>query len=99
MCIFIYLYLLLRKEISFWKVWQDWRKEILAITILQNVAYLLVLMAIQWSKVSYVVAFRQVGALFGAGMGIIFLKESHWRTRITGALILTMGLVLIGLAK
>jgi drug/metabolite transporter (DMT)-like permease len=51
------------------------------------------------SKVSYVVAFRQVGALFGAGMGILFLKESHWKTRIAGALILTFGLVLIGMAN
>ena len=37
-----------------------------------NVPHLLVLMAMQWTKASYVVAFRQVGALFGAGMGIIF---------------------------
>jgi len=51
------------------------------------------------SKVSYVVAFRQVGALFGAGMGIVLLKESYWKTRLSGALILTLGPVLIGLAK
>jgi drug/metabolite transporter (DMT)-like permease len=62
-------------------------------------AYLLVLIALQTSKVSYVTAFRQVGALFGAGMGIFFLKESYWKTRLCGALILTLGLVLIGLAK
>lgn len=69
------------------------------IAILQNVAYLLVLIALQMSKVSYVVAFRQVGALFAAVMGILFLKESHWETRLAGALILTLGLVLIGVAK
>jgi uncharacterized membrane protein len=54
---------------------------------------------LQTSKVSYVVAFRQVGALFGAGMGIFLLKESYWKTRITGALILTLGLLMIGFAK
>jgi hypothetical protein len=32
-------------------------------------------------------------------MGILLLKESDWKTRITGALILTIGLVLIGLAR
>jgi uncharacterized membrane protein len=58
-----------------------------------------VLMALQMCKASYAVAFRQVGALFGAGMGIHFLKECYWETRITGAFILTLGLVLIGLAK
>ena len=99
MSVYIGLYLCLRREVSFLKVWREWKKEILMIAILQNVAYLLILMAMQMSKVSYVVAFRQVGALFGAGMGAFFLKESHWKTRMTGALILTAGLVLIGLAK
>ena len=99
MSVYTGLYLLMRKEVSFMQVWQTSKKEIIIITILQNVAFLLVLMAMRMSKVSYVVAFRQMGALFGAGWGIIFLKESHWKTRITGALILTIGLVLIGLSK
>ncbi len=99
MSLYVAIYLFLRKEVSFLRVWKEWKKEILIIAILQNVSYLLVLMAMQMSKVSYVVAFRQVGALFGAGMGIFFLKESSWRTRLSGALILTLGLVLIGLAK
>ncbi len=99
MAIFMGLYLSLKRRGSFLKVWRESRKEILIIAILQNVAYLLVLIAMQMSKVSYVVAFRQVGALFGAGMGIFFLKESSWKTRLSGALILTLGLVLIGLAK
>jgi uncharacterized membrane protein len=99
MTTFTGLYLILRREVSFLKIWKESKREILLIAILQNIAYLLVLMALQMSKVSYVVAFRQVGALFGAGMGIYFLKESYWKNRITGALILTLGLVLIGLAK
>jgi uncharacterized membrane protein len=99
MCVFTGLYLVLSRADSFWKVWRESKKEILTITILQNMAYLLVLMAMQSSKVSYVVAFRQVGAVFGAGMGILLLKESYWKTRITGALILTLGLVLIALAR
>jgi drug/metabolite transporter (DMT)-like permease len=99
MTVFTGLYLILRREASFLKIWKESKKEILIIAILQNIAYLLVLMALQMSKVSYVVAFRQVGALFGAGVGIYFLKESYWKTRITGALILTSGLLLIGLAK
>jgi uncharacterized membrane protein len=99
MATFMGLYLILRREVSFLKIWKESKREILLIAILQNIAYLLVLMALQISKVSYVVAFRQVGALFGAGMGVYFLKESYWKTRIAGALILTLGLLLIGLAK
>jgi len=99
--IFLYigLYLLFRKGDSCWKIWNESRKEIFMIVLLQNASYLLILMAMQMSKVSYVVAFRQVSALFGTGLGILFLKESQWKTRISGALILTLGLILIGLAK
>jgi uncharacterized membrane protein len=93
------LYLLLRRNSSFLSVWRHSKREIFIIAFLQNVAYLLVLMAMQMSKVSYVVAFRQVGALFGAVMGIVLLKEGSWKTRMTGVLILTFGLLLIGLSK
>jgi len=99
MCIFIGLYTWHYKETSLLKVWHDSKKDIVMIAFLQNVGYILVLLALQWSKVSYVISFRQAGVLFGALMGILFLKESHWKTRLTGAIILTLGLVLIGLAK
>jgi uncharacterized membrane protein len=99
MCVYIGLYLLFHNGGSFRNVWQESKKEIFTIVILQNVAYLLALMALQISKVSYLVAFRQVSALFAAGMGVLLLKESQWKNRITGALILTLGLILIGLAK
>ncbi|OGP74453.1 MAG: hypothetical protein A2V86_10345 [Deltaproteobacteria bacterium RBG_16_49_23] len=99
MCIEVGLYALLQKRNILLKVWGQWKKEIFLIALLQNASYLLVLVAMQMSKVSYVVAFRQVSALFGAGLGILYLKETQWKTRITGALILTIGLILVGLAK
>jgi len=99
MCIEVGLYLLFKKKNLLLRVWGQWKKETFLIALLQNASYLLILMAMTTSKVSYVAAFRQVGALFGAGLGIIFLKETQWKTRITGALILTLGLILIGLAK
>jgi hypothetical protein len=40
-----------------------------------------------------------VGALFGAVMGIVLLKEGSWKTRITGVFILMLGLLLVGLSK
>lgn len=98
-CVGITIYHLFQKTEALLRVWKEWKKEILVIALLQNASYLLILMALQMSKVSYVVAFRQAGVLFGAAMGIIFLKESHWKIRITGAIILTIGLLLIGLAK
>ncbi len=99
MCAFTGIFLWLRGEGPLLKDWRESKRDVFLIALLQNAAYTLVLMAMQASKVSYVVAFRQVGALFGAGMGIVLLKESQWKTRITGALILTLGLILLGFAK
>ena len=92
-------FILFRKGGALAKIWQDSKREILVIAALQNLSYFSFMMALQMSKVGYAVAFRQVGALFGAFMGILFLKERHWKTRMAGALILTLGLVLIALAK
>jgi uncharacterized membrane protein len=99
MCTFIGLYIWRYRETSLLKVWHESKKDIIIIAFLQDAGYLLVLLALQWSKVSYVISFRQAGVLFGTLMGILFLKESHWKIRLTGAIILIFGLVLIGLAK
>jgi len=99
MSVAVGIYLFFHQEASILKVWQESKKEIFIIILLQNIGYGCFLMALTMSKVSYVVAFRQVSVLFGAGMGILFLKESQWKARMTGALILTVGLILIGLAK
>jgi drug/metabolite transporter (DMT)-like permease len=99
MCTFIGLYTWRYRETSLLKVWHESKKDIIIIAFLQNAGYILILWALQMSKVSYVISFRQAGVLSGALMGILFLKESHWKTRLTGAMILTLGLVLIGLAK
>ena len=99
MALFVGLYLTRHREDSFRRVWSRSKKEIFTIVFLQNIGYGCFLLALTLSKVSYVVGFRQVSALFGALMGVFFLKESHWQTRVAGALILTAGLVLIALAK
>lgn len=93
------IYLLIHREAPLFRVWKESKKEIFTIVLLQNIGYGCFLMALTMSKVSYVVAFRQVSALFGAGMGILLLKEKQWKPRMAGALILTSGLILIGFAK
>jgi uncharacterized membrane protein len=99
MCGGLGLYHLFRKSDTLSKAWHEGKWDIPVIALLQNASYLLILLALQMSKVSYVVAFRQVAALFGAALGVIFLKEKHGKTRMIGAAILTLGLVLIGFAK
>ena len=99
MTIFVGVYLLRWRKASFSRVWAESKKEIFTIVFLQNIGYGCFLMALGMSKVSYTMAFRQMSVLFGALMGTLFLKESHWKTRIIGASILAVGLVLIGTAK
>jgi drug/metabolite transporter (DMT)-like permease len=99
MGIYTGVFILFRRGGTLSKIWQDSKGEVLMIAALQNLSYFSFLMALQMSKVSYTVAFRQVGAVFGAILGVVFLRESHWKMRIAGASILTLGLLLIGLAK
>jgi len=60
--------------------------------------YFLVLVALRSSKVSYVVAFRQLSIILGAVFGFVFLRErGAWR--LVGAAVISAGLVALALAK
>ena len=58
--------------------------------------YLLVLLAMSIAPVSYILALRQVSVVFGAIMGVIFLKESYGRVRIIGSIIIFIGVFILG---
>jgi uncharacterized membrane protein len=59
--------------------------------------YMLILFAFRISKVSYVVAAREVSIVFSALFGIIWLKETNAPQKIVGAVLITLGVILIGL--
>ena len=61
-------------------------------------AYWLILWAYQLSPyASYIVAFRQFSIVIGAGLAFLIYKERGLAVRISGALLITAGLVFIGL--
>ena len=60
--------------------------------------YLMILFAFRLSKVSYVVAAREVSIVFSAFLGIIWLKEKHATQKIAGATLIALGVVFIGLS-
>ena len=65
---------------------------------LQFGAYWLILWAFQMSQVtSYIVAFRQFSIVIGAVLGFIIFKEQGVYVRITGAILISSGLIVIGL--
>lgn len=59
--------------------------------------YLIVLAAMTIAPVSYIVPLREVSVLFGAFLGMIFLKEVMTPPRILAAVVITGGVVLIAL--
>jgi drug/metabolite transporter (DMT)-like permease len=60
-------------------------------------AYWLILWAFQLSQVtSYIVAFRQFSIVIGAILGFIIFKEQGVYVRISGAILITLGLIVIG---
>ena len=60
--------------------------------------YLLVLFAMQMSKVSYIVAVREVSIIFSTYYGIFWLKEKHGKQKFLGAVLIASGVISIGLA-
>ncbi len=67
--------------------------------VLSYGAYALVLTAFTMSKVSYVAAAREIGIVFGALLGALVLKEKHGAARVAGAVLVFLGVSLIGLAR
>lgn len=61
--------------------------------------YLMILFAFRRSKVSYVVAAREVSIVFSAFMGIVWLKEKHAPQKMAGAALIALGVVFIGVSK
>lgn len=92
-CVFFKARLDLKKE------WDINKTKILMVGFLDLFTYLMILFALQISKVSYVAAVREVSIVFSALMGIILLQEKNAPQKLTGAGLISMGVVLIGLSR
>jgi drug/metabolite transporter (DMT)-like permease len=100
-CVWLILspYVLVRERKWLKKEWVINKKTILAVGFLVLFTYSMVLFAMRMSKVSYVVAVREVSIVFSAYYGIIWLGEQHGRQKLVGAILIASGVVLIGLSK
>jgi drug/metabolite transporter (DMT)-like permease len=92
-------YVLVKKQVLLFEEWQKNKHIILAVGFLSLFTYLLVLFAMQMSKVSYIAALRESGILFSALYGTLWLQESHVNQKIAGAILIFWGVVFIGLSK
>lgn len=75
--------------------WLEHRREALGVALLNPLAYILVLTALQVTPVSHIAPAREVSILVGSFMGIRLLGEGNARVRLVGAASMTLGLILI----
>lgn len=89
----------LRRPASVTAEWRGsgWRIPIVA--LLMTSGYLLVLMALQSTQVSYVTPARELGIVFGTILGSVVLREGAARQRLAGASIIVLGVTLLSLAS
>jgi drug/metabolite transporter (DMT)-like permease len=58
--------------------------------------YILVLMAMTFAQVSYILSVRQLSIVIGAGLGVMVLGEEHGIFRLVSSAIIFTGVVVIG---
>jgi drug/metabolite transporter (DMT)-like permease len=78
--------------------WRERGPSIMAAGVLAPLGYILVLVALTTSRVSYVAPAREVGIVLGALLGVWLLGEGYGRIRMFGALLIVAGVLTLGLA-
>ena len=76
----------------------NWR-SILAASTMTLTSYLMILFAFRLSKVSYVVAAREISIVLSAVIGSVWFKEGPLGPRLAGAAVVAAGVVCVALAK
>jgi len=78
--------------------WDLDRTRIVSAGVLAPVGYLLVLIALTTTRVSYIAPSREVGIVVGTAMGVLLLHEGFGLSRIWGSTLVVAGVVTIALA-
>jgi uncharacterized membrane protein len=97
--LFLSPYVLVKERTWLKEEWHINKGTILVLGFLVLFTYMMILFALRISKVSYVVAVREVSIVFSAFYGIVWLKEKHGRQKFVGAVLIALGAVLIGLSR
>jgi uncharacterized membrane protein len=78
--------------------WRERRSTVLAAGALIPFAYILVLAALETSRVSYIAPAREVGIVFGTVFGVVFLAEGLGGARVRAAMVIVAGVLTLALA-
>lgn len=79
------------------ELWRQHKWKIISVGVLSELAYVLVLTAMQTTPVSYVAPAREVSILIGTLMGVGLLAEGHPRQRLAAAGVILLGVVALAL--
>jgi drug/metabolite transporter (DMT)-like permease len=89
----------LRRRGSVRREWERSPGAVVAVGLMSFAAYLLVLFAFRLSKVSYVVAARELSIVISAFLGTLWLGEGRLASRLLGAVIVLAGVGCIAFAR
>lgn len=90
--------LMWRRRVEIAGVWRQYRREVLIVSFLSPVAYVLVLTAVSFTPLTHVAPVREVSMLFAALLGARLLREGNLRRRLPAAAAMAVGVVLIATA-
>ncbi len=92
-------WILIRERHFLLTEWQRRKGSIVVVGFLSGFTYLMILFALRISKVSYVAAVREVSIVLSSYYGVVLLGEKHGAQKLLGTLLITMGVVAIGLSR
>jgi len=72
-------------------------REVAGVALLAPLSYILVLLALRTTPVSYVAPLREIGVLIGAALGVRVLSEGNARRRFAAAGAILLGVVALAL--
>ena len=79
------------------QTWRHARREAFGVALLSPLAYILVLVALTFTPVSYVAPAREISILIGTVMGARLLAEGEPRRRLAAAAGMVLGVLLLAL--
>ena len=97
--LFLSPYVLAKQQRWLREEWNMNKGTILGLGFVVLFTYMMILFALRISKVSYVAAVREVSIVFSALYGIVWLNERYARQKLVGAVLIALGVVLIGLSR
>jgi len=92
-------YILMKERAALKLEWRVNKWPILIDGFLVLFTYMMILFAFRLSKVSYVVAAREVSIVFSVLFGIFWIGEKHAPQKLVGSALITAGVILVGFSK